>query len=166
MVRGFVEDHIGWTLTELREAFEGPTFMGYDLESSGGPISITVRAVAFTPSRHAVWAIDFASSLDPIDATWGPSADIAESEEGWSALIGGTPIESLTEQPGVTGPYAQVHYGNWESDRTLIDLNGVSIAIPITPDIPGVLSVWYSNVDDSVAGFSLYALPAGSFVAG
>ena len=166
VVKRFVEDHIGWTVGAVTTSFEGPTLVGYELDSSGGTISVLARVVATTPSRDDVWAIDFASSLDPLDPEWGPGTDIAESEEGWSALIGGTPIQQLTSQPGVTGPYAQLHYGDWESERTLIGPNGASIAIPITPDNPGVLSIWYLAADESVVGFSLYALPAGSFVAG
>lgn len=166
LVKRFVEDSIGWTVGQITTSFEGPTLVGYELDSSGGMISILARVVATTPSRDSVWAIDFASSLDSLDPEWGPGTDIAESEEGWSALIGGTPIQQLTSQPGVTGPYAQLHYGEWQSQRTAIGPGGASIPIPMTPDIPGVLSIWYLDASESIVGFSLYALPAGSFVAG
>jgi len=166
VVTRFIEDHISWTIEGITEAFEGPTMMGYDVTTSEGPVSITVRVVAFTPSRAAVWAIDFASSLDPLVPEWGPGADIAESEEGWSALIGGTPIRILTSKPGVTGPWAQLGYGEWESDLVPIGPNGASIPIAVAPDIPGVLSIWYLDAQDVVVGFSMHALPAGPFVAG
>ena len=166
IIERFLNEHIGWELISIDESFTGADRMGFDGQGSGGQFFANALIVAFTPSGDVVWAIDFASSLDSLEDGWGPSTDIAESEEGWSALINATPISKLTSRPGVSGPYAQISYGEWESDRVLIGPNGASIAIPSPPDLPGVLSIWYLNADDSVAGFSLYTLPPGPFVAG
>ena len=162
----FIVDRIGWTVTSVTEDFSGPTMVGYTIESSGGTVHAATRVVAHSASRQPVWAIDFASSLDFLEDGWGPSTDIGESEEGWSALIGATPIEKLISRPGVTGPYAQLSYGEWASDRVLLKGDVASVSIAVAPDTPGVLSIWYLNQDDSVAGFSMLALPPGPFVAG
>ena len=166
MLERFIVDRIGWEMISVSDDFSGPTMVGYTIGTSGGTVYAATRVVAYSATRQPVWAIDFASSLDSLEDGWGPSADIGESEEGWSALIGATPIAKLTSQSGVTGPFAQVAYGEWASSMVPFDGGLASLPLATTPDMPGVLSIWYMNADDSVAGFSIVALPPGPFAAG
>lgn len=165
LIEAFLAELVGWQLGELIEGTDGTDRMGFTFQSTGGTFYAATQIVGYSPDGSAVVAIAHASSLDSLEGGWGPAIDIGESEEGWSAIVGATPIHELTTLPGVTGPFAQISYGEWQSELVPIGLDGASIAIPLEPTVPGVLSIWYFTSSGDTAGFSILALPPGPLAA-
>jgi hypothetical protein len=67
-------------------------------------------------------------------------------------MVHATPISELVALSDVTGPFAQVSYGEWESELVAIGPEGATITLPAEPTVPGVLSIWYLHAGGVVAG--------------
>ncbi len=165
LIARFMEEVIGWTQAELTEVYDGTDSMGFDYASPRGEFSVRTRIVGWSPAGDAVVAVSHASSLEGFEP-WGPAVDVGEGEDGWSVIVNAAPISAIEDLPNVTGPFAAVSYGDWESDLVEIGPAGAEISLPTEPTVPGVLSIWYLHTDGAIAGFSIQTLPPDSFTAG
>ena len=165
LIARFMDEVVGWTEFELTEIYDGTDQMRYDYAGPRGKFHVGTRIVGWSPAGNAVAAVRYASSLDRFE-DWGPVVNVAESDNGWSVIVSAAPISELVSLPDVTGPYAQVSYGEWDSELVNIGPEGAAITLPDEPTVPGVLSIWYLHAGGVVTGFSILALPPGPFAAG